>query len=196
MTSTLKVQNIAHTGGTNAMTIDSGGRMVQSNRPLFFANATNSANGAGTAWTTGGTSANNFAPIPFDREIIDRTSNFDPSTFKFTVPVAGDYLFYVWGISGNTDNWLRITMVLQRGSDYYSLGATQQDYSGSAGNDFGNASMQIMNPMQANDVVWCTMDTSQGGTETMFTGSSNLTGMATIPSGMSTGWNGFGGYLI
>ena len=28
MTSTLKVQNIAHTGGTNAMTIDSGGRCL------------------------------------------------------------------------------------------------------------------------------------------------------------------------
>ena len=28
MTSTLKVQNIAHTGGTNALTIDSSGRMT------------------------------------------------------------------------------------------------------------------------------------------------------------------------
>ena len=87
MASTLKVNTIAHSGGTNAMTIDSGGRMVQSNRPVFFANAKNTANGAGTKWSTGGTAANNFTPIPFDTEIIDRTNNFDPSTFKFTVSI-------------------------------------------------------------------------------------------------------------
>ena len=195
MASTLKVNTIAHSGGTTAMTIDSGGRMVQSNRPLFFANAKNTANSS-AIWTTGGSSANNFTPIPFDTEIIDRTNSFDPSTFKFTVPVAGDYLFYVWGVSGNADNWLRINMVLLRGGNYYSLGATQQDYSGSAGNDFGHTGMQIMNPMQASDVVWCTLDTSQTGTESMFMGSSNMTGMTTTPSGMSNGWNGFGGYLI
>tara|TARA_B100000941_G_scaffold222920_1_gene165208 strand:+ start:568 stop:1155 length:588 start_codon:yes stop_codon:yes gene_type:complete len=195
MASTLKVNTIAHTGGTNAMTIDSGGRMVQSNRPLFFVNANNTAN-SGAKWSTGGTSGNNFTPIPFDTEIIDRTNSFDPSTFKFTVPVAGDYLFYVWGISGDTNEWLRIHMVLLRGGNYYSIGATQQDYSGSASNDFGNASMQIMNPMQASDVVWCTLDTTQGGTESMYMGASPMTGMTTPPSGMSTGWNGFGGYLI
>ena len=195
MASTLKVNTIAHSGGTTAMTIDSGGRMVQSNRPLFFANAKNTANSS-ASWTTGGNSGNNFTPIPFDTEIIDRTNSFDPSTFKFTVPVAGDYLFYAWGISGNTDNWLRLNMVLLRGGNYYSIGATQQDYGGSAGNDFGHAGMQIMNPMQANDVVWCTLDASQSGSESMFMGSSNLSGMTTIPSGMSTGWNGFGGYLI
>ena len=195
MASTLKVNTIAHSGGTTAMTIDSAGRMVQSNRPLFFANATNSANSA-AAWTTGGTSANNFTPIPFDREVIDRTNNFDPSTFKFTVPVAGDYLFYFWGISGNTDNWLRMNMVLLRGGNYYSLGATQQDYGGSAGNDFGHAGMQVMSSMLANDVVWCTLDTGQGGTESLYCGSSALTGMQTTLSTISEGWNGFGGYLI
>ena len=61
MASTLKVNTIAHSGGTTAMTIDSGGRMVQSNRPLFFANAKNTANSS-AIWTTGGSSANNFTP--------------------------------------------------------------------------------------------------------------------------------------
>ena len=37
MSSTLKVQNIAHTGGTNAMTIDSSGRINQPAKPAFFA---------------------------------------------------------------------------------------------------------------------------------------------------------------
>jgi len=197
MASTLKVNTIAHTGGTNAMTIDSGGRMIQSNRPLFSAKAKNTANGAGTKWSTGGVLANNFTPIPFDTEIIDRTNNFDPATFKFTVPVSGDYFLYFYGISGDTNEWLRVVMVMERSSNYYSLGATQQDYAGSAFNDFGNASMQIMTPLLANDVVWCTLDASQGGTESMFTGGSTLSGMqnpenANVPGG----WNGFGGYLI
>ena len=195
MASTLKVNTIAHSGGTTAMTIDSGGRMVQSNRPLFFANAHNTANYR-AKWSTGGTSANNFTPIPFDTEIIDRTNSFDPSTFKFTVPVAGDYLFYFYGISGDSNEWLRMNMVLLRGGNYYSLGGTQQDYSGSASNDFGNASMQIMSSMLANDVVWCTLDASQSGTESLFCGGSTLAGMTTTLSTISEGWNGFGGYLI
>ena len=195
MASTLKVNTIAHSGGTTAMTIDSGGRMVQSNRPLFFANAHNTANSR-AKWSTGGTSANNFTPMPFDTEIIDRTNSFDPSTFKFTVPVAGDYLFYFWGISGAANQWLRVNMVLLRGGSYYSLGATQQDYGGTASNDFGNASMQIMSSMLANDVVWCTLDASQSGTESLFCGGSTLAGMTTTLSTISEGWNGFGGYLI
>ena len=194
--STLKVGTIQdHANSTTAMTIDSGGRMVQSNRPLFFANAHNTANSR-AKWSTGGTSANNFTPMPFDTEIIDRTNSFDPSTFKFTVPVAGDYLFYFYGISGDTNEWLRMNMVLLRGGNYYSLGGTQQDYSGSASNDFGNASMQIMSSMLANDVVWCTLDASQSGTESLFCGGSTLAGMTTTLSTISEGWNGFGGYLI
>ena len=58
MASTLRVNTIAHSGGTNAMTIDSGGRMVQSNRPVFFVTLT-------TANTQDGThpySTNCFAP--------------------------------------------------------------------------------------------------------------------------------------
>ena len=87
-------------------------------------------------------------------------------------------------------------MVLLRGGNYYSLGATQQDYGGTASNDFGNASMQIMSSMVANDVVWCTLDASQGGTESLFCGGSTLGGMTASVSGLSEGWNGFGGYLI
>ena len=42
-----------------------------------------------------------------------------------------------------------------RGGNYYSLGATQQDYTGTS-NDFGNASMQIMSSMSLT-LVWCTL---------------------------------------
>ena len=35
MASTLKVQNIAHTGGTTAMTVDSSGRVTKPQIPAF-----------------------------------------------------------------------------------------------------------------------------------------------------------------
>ena len=79
------------------MTIDSANGSIEPTFVLLTLQICNS----GVAWSTGGTSGNNFTPIPFDREVIDRTNSFDPSTFKFTVPVAVcDYLFYFWGISG------------------------------------------------------------------------------------------------
>ena len=53
MASTLKVQNIAHTGGTTAMTIDSSGRMFQSNRPFSLLTYKNTAN-SDAKWSTGG----------------------------------------------------------------------------------------------------------------------------------------------
>ena len=37
MSSKLGVQNIAHTNGTNAMTIDSSGRVLQPTKPAFMA---------------------------------------------------------------------------------------------------------------------------------------------------------------
>ena len=35
MASTLKVQNIAHTGGTTALTVDSSGRILQPVKPIL-----------------------------------------------------------------------------------------------------------------------------------------------------------------
>lgn len=195
-TTELDLSTIKDGTGTNtAMTIDSSGRVVQSSRPLFHASAHNTAN-SGVAWTTGGTSANNFTPIPFDTEIVDRAGNFDPSTFKFTVPVNGEYLLYAWGISGASDNWIRLVLTLKRGSNYYGLAASQVDYGGGANTDFSHAGLQVINSLQASDEVWVTLDTGQGGTESMFMGNSTLTGMTSPASGMSSAWNGFGGYLI
>lgn len=195
MASILNVDQIKNAAGTSAMAIDSSGRVVQSTRPLFHATARNTAN-SGVAWTTGGTSANNFSPVPFDTEIVDRAGNFNPSAFKFTVPVNGEYLFYAWGISGGTNEWLRLVLTLKRGSNYYGLAATQVDYGGGAGTDFSHAGLQVINSLQASDEVWVTLATDQAGTESMYMGSASLTGMTAPASGMSNAWNGFGGYLI
>jgi hypothetical protein len=93
--STIKVQNIQHTNGTTGMTIDSGGRILTSARPAFFAfQATND-------WidnVTGGTT------IVLNTTKHNVGSHYSTSTGKFTAPVAGVYAFsfsfYVKNASG------------------------------------------------------------------------------------------------
>ena len=46
MSSTIGVQNIAHTNGTNAMTVDSSGRVLQPTKPAFMARGYGSLNTA------------------------------------------------------------------------------------------------------------------------------------------------------
>ena len=105
-------------------------------------------------------------------------------------------MLYSYAIAGDSNEWLRMFMMMQRSSAIYSLGATQNDFSGSAGTDFACASMQIMSPLVAGDTVWMTLDTNNSGTESIYTGSSTITGMTAALSGMPDRWNGFGGYLI
>ena len=86
MASTLKVNTIAHSGGTNAMTIDSSGRLLTPARPSFRAHL--SANGAWTDITHSG----NYAVV-FDAEKYDVGGNYSTSTGRFTVPITGTYYF-------------------------------------------------------------------------------------------------------
>lgn len=80
MTSTLKVQNIAHTGGTNAMSIDSTGRILTPARPAFCV----TRNGNQAVGTN--------EIIQWNSERFDIGGNFDISTnYDFTAPVTGIY---------------------------------------------------------------------------------------------------------
>ena len=83
MTSTLKVQNIAHTGGTTAITVDSSGRVLMPQRPLFRAGLTTVRVAA---------SAGTYEPIVWTNEVFDIGSNWDNT--EFTAPIAGLYYFY------------------------------------------------------------------------------------------------------
>ena len=82
MTSTLKVQNIAHTGGTNAIAIDSSGRVTT---PQLIAFSGQKTNGSGYS-TTG--------VIPFNQTHLAHAS-WNGSTF--TAPIAGTYMFTLVG---------------------------------------------------------------------------------------------------
>ena len=82
MASTLKVQNIAHTGGTNAITVDSGGRVKLPANPMFAAYRVSSYSITGS-----------YTEVPFDAEDIDIGGNYNVSNGRFTAPVDGIYEF-------------------------------------------------------------------------------------------------------
>ena len=83
--SNLLVQNIKHTNNTTAQTIDSSGRVLTPARPAFFAYPSanfNTGTGAGTTQVFASTQHN-------------IGGHYSTSTGKFTVPIAGVYLFGV-----------------------------------------------------------------------------------------------------
>lgn len=86
MSSVLKVNEIQHTGGTTALTIDSTGRILQPAKPAF--KAYNNAN----AWQSFGASGV-YVDMSFNTEDHDIGGNYDTSTYTFTCPVDGVYMF-------------------------------------------------------------------------------------------------------
>ena len=103
MASTLKVQNIAHTDGTSAITIDSSGRILQQSRPFFQVAGLSSdyAIAAGTDHT-----------IQFSNVVHNDGGHWDTSAYQFNVPVDGLYHFC---------SVARVDVV-DIGCDYYRLG--------------------------------------------------------------------------
>ena len=85
MASTLKVQNITHTGGTTAMTIDSTGRILQPAKPAFRAYLTADQSAP---------SANTFTTVQYNATNYNIGGHYNTSTYTFTTPVAGIYYFY------------------------------------------------------------------------------------------------------
>tara|TARA_Y100000114_G_C11651090_1_gene274244 strand:- start:26 stop:544 length:519 start_codon:yes stop_codon:yes gene_type:complete len=82
MASTLKIQNIAHTGGTTAMTLDSSGRVTTPTRPAFHVRLSSSTGATGVQGN-----------LVFNEEDFDIGSNYDTSNGRFTAPIAGIYFF-------------------------------------------------------------------------------------------------------
>jgi len=81
--SNLLVQNIKHTNGTTAQTIDSSGRVLTPARPAFRARLDGpSSNATGTNGT-----------IVFNNEDFDIGGNYNTSDGLFTAPIAGVYQF-------------------------------------------------------------------------------------------------------
>ena len=88
--STLGIENIEHTNGTSAMTVDTSGRVTIPKVPAFavrgFGSLQNAATVNGFTVGTGTDIIYNYTSID-----INRDNAFDNTTGKYTVPVAGLY---------------------------------------------------------------------------------------------------------
>ena len=98
MASELGVQTIQHTNGTDAMTIDSTGRILTPARPAFKATlSADSAQTTSSGWVT----------VPWNTASINVGGSFNTSNYTFTTPVAGIYLFsYIVRIDNATGGYL------------------------------------------------------------------------------------------
>ena len=88
--STLGIENIQHTNGTSAMTVDTSGRIAMPKVPAFavrgFGSLQNAATVNGFTVGTGTDIIYNYDSID-----INRDNAFDNTTGIYTVPVAGLY---------------------------------------------------------------------------------------------------------
>ena len=114
MASTLKVQNIAHTGGTNALTVDSSGRVGRPKVPAWMF-STGNAHGA----MSGGTAYNplqfNFRPV--DTDGAGGTMIKSGTNHTIVIPVTGIYWIAYGGIKGSSSSAVgRMQMIRDSGS--------------------------------------------------------------------------------
>ena len=118
--STLKVQNIAHTNGTNAMTVSSGGVVTQPNNPMFLSYGASNVALANDTWVK----------VQFNNEQFDIGGYYDPTTnYRYTPLVAGKYQInarvYITYGSASTEN---IRIAIYKNGAAYTL---YNDYGGS-----------------------------------------------------------------
>ena len=167
MASTLKVQNIAHTGGTTAMTVDSSGRVTKPQIPAFHVGLASAQTLSTTAATVlfedRGTSYNNFLQ-----------GGITISSGVITVPIAGVYQFNTI-IRANSVGSGFITARIMRNSmsgseegGYIIIGNTRST-------DYDNLTGSTVYKMSASDTVKIEMKTSADtswnvGTQSEFSG--------------------------
>ena len=84
--SNLLVQNIKHTNGTTAQTIDSSGRVLTPARPTFRARRINNLS------LSGGNDTQNLIMNAVD---FDVGNGYNTSTGFYTVPLGGIYFFFL-----------------------------------------------------------------------------------------------------
>ena len=156
MSSVLKVNEIQHTNGTSALTIDSSGVTTMTNRPAFAARLNSNAALDGTSgWgDTGGSSS--LSSGTWDWVITSGGYNvgghWSSSTNAFTVPVAGVYSFY-YGLTmasaGSNQNF-RFYVDDAGGTDFYRYPGTNYD---SAGNTISSPALNVGILLAAGDIV-------------------------------------------
>ena len=81
--SILRVDQIQHSNGTAALTIDSSGRVVSPNIPAFCAGSTQNTH-----------TTNVSAVLDFATATINIGGHYNTGTYRFTAPISGVYYFH------------------------------------------------------------------------------------------------------
>ena len=143
MASELQVDAINHSGGTNALTIDSSGRVFTPVRPAFFAylNAT-------TAISSDATDQK----VLFNAEDFDKTNNF--ANNEFTAPIAGLYQFNVnitYTSSSQSSRYTRARIFKNGSTTQIESHSHMSDETGNA--DYSSVNFGVVMDLSANDVI-------------------------------------------
>jgi hypothetical protein len=110
-TSTPSLRFVDVSVGVVRATIDGSGRVTMPYQPYFAAHVTV---GSGAAYTSvsGGT------PFPANSTAFNVGSHYNTSTYRFTAPIAGNYLFTWSGINGSQSSGSRPTFFVNGSSNY------------------------------------------------------------------------------
>ena len=169
MTSTLKVQNIAHTGGTTAMTVDSTGRILTPARPAFCVKRNGNQ----------GITNNTAEKIQWNEERFDIGSNFDHTTnYYFTAPITGIYQFQYNLRLENLDtagSYVQVKMKKNSGTtlDTYTIDLNEEFTSDV---DFTMATHASIYQLTASDTVYVEYHQSGGAVQTQIQSESIFSG--------------------
>jgi len=86
MASIIKINKLQHTNGTDAMTIDTGGRITKSLIPAFYG-----SDWSGSAGSRTYTADTNLRSFTFNEVMVNIDSCWNNTAGEFTCPVAGLY---------------------------------------------------------------------------------------------------------
>jgi len=155
MTGIIKVDTIQNNGGTTGLTIDSSGRVLMPQVPMFQVHA------------SGNQYVSDDHTIQFNTEEIDVGGNFNTSNYTFTAPINGYYYMHAHiyvDVDSGTDAMIQYKL---NGSDYTGINIGSSIYSYAYNNAGGAAheplDLPVIMKLTANDAVTVAITTAGTG---------------------------------
>ncbi len=146
MASEIGVQTIQHTNGTDAMTIDSSGRVSMPNVPAF------GARGLSNTQSNSGNSGTNEI-LKFSNVLYNVGSHYNSSTGVFTCPLAGSYFFIFNGLYEANYNNQGAVYIRLNGSGSSTTGEKYRGYHHGSGSNYLQVTVGGVIVAAVNDTV-------------------------------------------